>query len=475
MQVYLSTLFTLALLTWLARRGPIDGLVGFFFIIPFGMMAAANLPAVGGMSVLASDLVVVALVIMLLFRTRTFQDIDKVFRPGRAGFALIVFVLYATVATMFFPRVFAGETDVFSITRSAAGRGIELQPLGPGGGNLSQLQRLFLSTLAFAVTALAALRRPEPSFALRLVILVTMVHTTLGVLDIATQATGTTDLLAPIRTANYALTLGQRMAGLNRMIGGFPEASSYSYVSLALLGFWLSYWLDYRGNKRWPLAMMIATLLLVLRGTSSSAYVGLGLLLTIFAVMRVSEVGQRANALDRRLAGTLIVAFAALPLMIVGVYLAYSILPGFTDFIDRSLLDKIHSDSAAERGSWNRQAFVNLFDTRLLGAGLGSVRASNWVAATLGTTGVVGFALLVVFLWRLFRVPLSGRSMEAQHVAAALKMGCAGALSRALIVKASPNLDYIFFAMAGLLVGLTLAASHARNCSEQSERGALPE
>jgi hypothetical protein len=40
---------------------------------------------------------------------------------------------------------------------------------------------------------------------------------------------------------------------------------------------------------------------------------------------------------------------------------------------------------------------------------------------------------------------------------AALQAGCLGLLLRALVVKASPNLDVLFFALAGAAAGLSAA------------------
>jgi gas vesicle protein len=42
-----------------------------------------------------------------------------------------------------------------------------------------------------------------------------------------------------------------------------------------------------------------------------------------------------------------------------------------------------------------------------------------------------------------------------------MKFACAGLLFRALVVKASPNLDIFFFVFAGTCVGLVAAAQRA--------------
>lgn len=459
MQIVPSTLFAILFVAWALRRGPYAGLVVFFAVIPFGMMAAVNLPAVGGTSVMTYDLVLLAIGVMLLFRTGIDRNIGQLLTAGRAGWALALFFCYAFVATIFFPRLFQGETDVFSIGRIAGQIGIVTRPLGPVGGNLSQLLRMFLGVIAFAVPAVVMIRRGDVHLAYRAILAMSLAHAGLGLADLVTQATGSSWVMDPVRTANYALTLGQKMSGLDRMIGGFPEASSYGYVSLGLLGFWLGLWFFDRSGSRVPFLILALFAFLVLRSTSSSAYVGMGGLIALFVGQRMRDVGRGGGKLDKRVAGALTGLVAILPLIVVGVYMMYALLPGFADFIDRSLLNKLNSDSGVERMSWNRQALQNAFDTWLLGAGLGSVRASNWVAAVLGTTGVAGLALYVVFLWQVFRMPLVAMAPATRHFAFALKLGLAGCLARALVVKATPNLDFTFFTMAGLLVGLSIHAS----------------
>ena len=457
MQVVSSTLFGLAFVLWALWRGPAGAVIALFAAIPFGMMAVINLPTLGNTSLLASDLVVVILAAMVLVRRGCASDLGRLLAPRQAGIVLVLFLAYAIFATFFFPRVFAGATQVFSLARAGNEAGIVSQPLAPGGGNLSQLLRMILSTLLFFAVALVTLRRPDPQIVLRAMTVVTLGHAGLGLLDIATQATQTSWILQPLRTANYALTLGHEMAGLNRLIGGFSEASSYGYVLIGLIGFWLGYVFHDRSGRRWPVALLALVVLLWLRSTSSSAYVGGLLLLFVFALPRLAELARpRRFGVPRRAALVVFGGLAALGLALLTLYALYQTQPAVAQFLDRALLEKLSTRSAEERGSWDAQAYRNFFETWGLGAGLGSVRASSWIAATLGTTGLIGLGLLLLFLWRLFRLRFDRADAVRWQLAAALKLGMAGCLCRALVVKSSPNLDYIFLGMAGLLVGLWL-------------------
>ncbi|MEP2639968.1 hypothetical protein [Roseobacter sp.] len=456
MQIVDSTILALLILVLLVVRGPFRGFVLVAGVLPLGMMAAVNLPAIGGTSVLAVDLAVLTWLGLLMVRGSVVAHLAAIFKPGGAGFYLMLFMGYAVLVTLFAPRVFAGETQVFGIGRIANTIGIVIRPLMPSGGNLSQLLRMGLSFTAFVAAAMFVIQRPDHRLILKGVTVVTVVHIAMGALDLATNAAGTEWMLSPVRTANYTLTLGQRMAGLNRMIGGFPEASAYGYFTLGLFGFWLSYWMNALDRRRWHGALLLALLAVLLRGTSSSAYVAGALVVGGFFAVRL--VSLRHGMIGRPLGTVLVLGAGLVPLVVVGGYVAYETMPQFQSFLDRSLFNKLGSDSGIERMSWNLQAWANFKDTLLFGAGLGSVRASNWVIAVLATTGVPGAVLMAGFLWRLLvqRPPVADD--HTQVLISALKLGCLATLARAIVVKASPNLDFSFFIMSGLLVGYAARA-----------------
>ncbi len=455
MQIVQSTIIVLALMAFMVARGPYRGLVVFMAVTPMGMMAAFNLPAVGGTSILAIDLAVVTMFVMMLLRRGVQQDILSVLAPGGPAIMLMFFLCYAAVATMFFPRVFEGQTEVFSLSRTLNVDGIVSSPLRPSAGNLSQLLRMMLSLGAFLIAAVLIRRNPDADLILLAIKVATAVHVTVGVVDILTNSAGIAFLLEPIRTANYALTLGQKMSGINRMIGGFPEASAFGYYSVGLFGFWLSYWFTDRGSKSRTWIWLAATTFVLLRSTSSSAYVGAAGFCLVFVAFRFFSVNQGHGGMMARRSAAIVMSLVALvPFVILGGYALYSLVPDVSDFVDRSLLNKLSSDSGVERMGWNAQAFRNFLDTYMLGAGLGSVRASNWVLAGFGTVGLPGTILLILFLWRMFRAQPTNQDEQTQRVFLALKMGCAGFLMRALVVSSTPNLEHTFFAMAGFVVGL---------------------
>ncbi len=107
--------------------------------------------------------------------------------------------------------------------------------------------------------------------------------------------------------------------------------------------------------------------------------------------------------------------------------------------------------------SWNAQAFVNFRETWFLGAGLGSVRASNWLMAVLASLGVIGAVLFAAFFTTLARAPLPKDDLRGP-VVGALKAASPALLISAMLTASTPDLGVIFFAVCGLIAGLSRGA-----------------
>lgn len=64
----------------------------------------------------------------------------------------------------------------------------------------------------------------------------------LGLVDLFGKASGAGDVLASLRTANYALLVDVQVEGFWRIVGGHPEASGFAVANLVALAFTFSYW-----------------------------------------------------------------------------------------------------------------------------------------------------------------------------------------------------------------------------------------
>ncbi|MCR9125579.1 MAG: hypothetical protein NXH82_05590 [Rhodobacteraceae bacterium] len=452
MDIVLSTLIAVAAMAIIFVQGPHRGLWAFMGVVPLGAAAAINLPALGGATIGLKEACVFAVFTSCVARVGGFDRLVGALRPGLPGFALTIFILYCGLSALIAPAAFRGMTEIFSLSRDANASGIVVIPLHPTTGNITQMFSLVLGFLAYVCFAALFRKTPDAQPVVRAMIVLTLVHVGLGVLDVLTYATDTTRLMNPLRSANYAIYVDHKMIGVKRMIGGFPEASVFGAFSLALSAFWLQFWFA-QPRSRVALILTLASVAVLLRSTSSSAYVSLVLFVVFFAGMQVWRRGGRQTTrrgLARALGIGLLIWLAA-----IFMIMAQQLLDPVQDFLNRAIFDKLDTASGVERMSWNGQAFKNFLDTYMLGAGLGSTRASNWLLASLSSVGLIGTAAYAVFLFGLWRLPAQHGDAQTSATIRALKAACGAMLLIDFLTAGTPNQGVFFFAMAGLAAGLS--------------------
>ncbi|WP_371154043.1 hypothetical protein [Jannaschia sp. 2305UL9-9] len=470
MQFFPTSLLIVAALAILITKGPRRAFWAFMVLTPLAATAAFNLPAVGGASILLADVAAMAIFALILFRPQGLSMLLGTVKVGQPGFWLLLLTIFAVVATLIFPTLFRGETMVFGVARDGNENGIVSSPLRPSTGNLTQLFRHFLGICVFLAAATLFRLQPDSRPALFAVSVATILNVILGWLDVATYAAGLSALLEPIRTANYAILYDVRMVGLKRMIGGFPEASSFGYYSLGLFGFWLHYWLNRRGD-RLGAVMVALTAICVLRATSSAAYVGIVAFLGLYGLsLIVSSLGGQVTRRGARIAGMAAVGVWS---GAVAIFAAYEVVEPIQAFLDRALFNKLEGDSGVERFSWNAQALTNFRDTWGLGAGLGSVRASSWPIAVLASLGIVGGVCYALFLFSLlFGAGAWRRDLPDMVVADSARVGCIAFLVSAVLTTATPDLGLTFYAFAGIAAGLSRGRILQRQSAMTTKPGA---
>ncbi len=437
-------------------KGPYRGAPWFLAATPFGAAAAFNLPAAGGASILVTDIAAMTMFALVLTSREGLSRLAGTARFGQPGLAMFLLALFAIIATMLFPTVFKGQTEVFSIARINNESGIVSLPLRPSTGNLTQLFRMMLGVITFFAVATVFRLRPEAGMVLKALAVATVVHVTLGWLDVITYFLGIHELLLdPIRSANYAILVDHRMVGLKRMIGGFPEASSFGFFTIGLFAFWLQYWL-LTPRSRLATVCLILTGIALVRSTSSAAYVSTILFLATFAMISVAM--HLRSSITRRGAKIAGGSVVALWMVALALFAAYELLQPVSDFLDRALFNKLDGASGKERGNWNSQAFRNFLDTYMMGAGLGSVRASNWLLATMASLGVVGTGLFLWFMYNIARLPRPENDAQRASVIRSLKAACLAFFLSSMLTSATPDLGVIFFALAGFAAGLSRGA-----------------
>lgn len=358
----------------------------------FGATAAMTLIFLGGSSPLIYTMFAALLVTAVAARRRIWFDLGSVFGSIRPVWVLASLMAYAIIGAWLFPRFFAGQTAVFvqSKTRVAV---VEAS-LAPVSGNISQTGYFILGGLTAIALCVLLLHSNRIDQVRRGFFLWCGLHTGMGLVDLIGKNAGAGDLLAPIRTANYALVTEAVEAGFVRITGPFSEASSFASVSLCCLAFCYTYWRKAKSR----LAQCLAGILLFLTvlSTSSTAHVGLILLcLPVAFSMLVSVFRGRVEREEILL--TALMATGVVAIMGISLYNA-GVLEPFVKLINATIVNKADSASGEERAYWNVKSLQSFLDTSGLGIGFGSSRASSWPIAVLSQLGLFGSLMMAILL-----------------------------------------------------------------------------
>ncbi|UCI21332.1 hypothetical protein FJ970_10390 [Mesorhizobium sp. B2-1-8] len=397
MQVSLPGLLICAaiLVTSYYSRGML--IIGLIASQAFGATAVMTLTFLGGSSPLIYTMFAALLVTAVAARRRIWLDLGIVFGSIRPVWILTSLMLYAIIGSWLFPRFFAGQTAVFVQSKT---RGIVIEDsLAPVSGNISQTAYFILGGLTAIALCALLLHSDRIEQVRRGFFLWCGLHAGMGVFDFISKNVGAGDLLAPIRTANYAIISNATEAGFVRITGPFSEASSFASVSLACLAFCYSYW---RKTKS-PLAKWLSAILLFLTilSTSSTAYVGLTLLCIPVALsMLASVLRGKVESEEILIMALMVVGGAAI--LGISLYKAEAFDP-FVRLINSTIINKADSGSGHERTYWNVKSLQSFLDTSGLGVGFGSSRASSWPIAVLSQLGLFGSLMMGVLLCVLAR------------------------------------------------------------------------
>jgi hypothetical protein len=219
------------------------------------------------------------------------------------------------------------------------------------------------------------------------------------------------------------LALEYSLGGLPRIHGTFPEASLFAYYSLPLFAFTLSLWTA-RAELRYSPTLCCTLLVLLLLSTSATAYIGLFCYGAAYMFVELPR---------KRVPNMLALALACGAVLVIGMYaLELDAAQRINGFVQATILDKADSGSGVERAAWNTQAFRNFLDTKWLGAGLGSSRASSFGLVLLSNLGVFGTAMFGMFVLSVCRAPYVER-MQSSDADFAVRKAASDATIAALI------------------------------------------
>ncbi|QDL94733.1 hypothetical protein FDP22_22950 (plasmid) [Paroceanicella profunda] len=435
----------------------------FFASMPFGAFAVVPPEALGGLTFTPTPIVALLICVRMFMTPRALSYVITSAIEERRLLYLFAFWVVAVFATMFLPRVFAGEVGVIPM------RGLLSQPapLMPSTQNMSQLTYLTISVLAVVAFSRLLQGAEMRQHVLRALCLGAFLTIVTGLLDFATQFVPLEPVLAPFRTASYALLTDVEVLGAKRVVGLMPEASSYGSVCIAML---TALWFLRRAirderlrNRRAPL-LCGGLLLFGWLSTSSATYVGLAL----FICMVVMEWAWRAGALKRGayrrrgLAVEFWLAFAGFGALTAIVAFHPAVLDPMVAMIDRMVLQKTSSSSFEERGMWTAVSWQATLDTWGLGVGVGSTRASNFAVAVLSNTGFAGGLCYALFLLRTFTRRAHPDDFEGAAMISGIRWAYPPGFVLVLLVGTSADFGPMVAFQYGLITAIALAGERRR-------------
>ena len=467
--IVIALLFLLAI-----RRGLESGMYLGIALLPFGMAAFANLPAVGNLSLPAAEVVAGCTIgLMVLWRLR-YAPASLLGGFDGYGTLLLLLGAYALFSGTILVRLFEYRLYVFPL--NAADDGLLVSPyfgsridlLEAGATNVSQLFYLLFSIAFFFLCRAVATRRTV-AFAHEALVTAAWLNVALGALDLV----GLDAPLAFVRTAKYALLAGNEIGGVARVVGGFSEASSYGAFSASLAAYFAAHAL-FDGGRRSVLLAAVSAAAAVL-SLSSTAYLGLGVAAAgllagaFWAFLRRSVPTRHLVFLHLATLGAVVLAFVVLvtglPALVV-------------DVMDQLLFSKAESSSALERGAWATMAMRAFSESYYLGVGVGSLRGNGLASVFLGSVGIPGTALLFVFYLRVLtrRVPHLADDPAAKSrraIANAARLGIVTKLSMSAVSATTPDPGLMMMLFCSMLAsGSPSATREKRAMTARDPRGA---
>jgi len=429
-------------------------LVALMASLAFGSTAIASLPSLGGSSPLIYTVFCGLLVLSVVWHRTALQDLGRAFTNYPAFWLVTLLMVYAVISCVFFPRIFAGQTSVFVPTKL----GVSELALAPVSGNISQTGYFVLGGITFMAVSLLLMRGVSIDDVRKGFFAWVFCHTAMGVLDLAGKMAGLGDILEPIRTASYAMLTEAQMSGFWRIAGAQAEASGFAGVSLACLPFCYVYWR--RTGSRLALRLGLVLLILVIFSTSSTGYVGLAILSIPVMLSLLRSIGRQwLSSADVLILALFAMGFFAVLLILVTY-------PRFFDpflaLFDTSVTNKMQSSSGQERMYWNIKSLQSMIDTRGLGVGFGSSRASSWPIAVVSQLGIAGSMLMALAVFMLTRETRAFRlnaDPETQAVVAATRAAVLGGLVASSMVSGTPDPGILFF--VSLAVSTCVQARYA--------------
>jgi hypothetical protein len=407
---------------------------------------------VGGVNLLPQSICAVFLVWKILTAEgNAARALNAALDPAKLGL-LFLFLAYGLLSACAMPRLFAHSVEVIPVSLPGP------MALEPTAANITQPAYLALSSgMALAFTLAGGRARFQRHY-LQALLFGGIVLIVTGLMDLLFWTVGLAGLLEPFRNASYALLVDAPSFGGKRVVGLMPEASAYgpscvgAAASLAFLRR-----LFPSGLRDLIVPATIAALVtMAVLSTSSTAYVGLAAFGLVYALNWLRRFLTPSALAWSGLGQEAVAAIAAALAFLFVLTLAPRLLDPVVEAVDEIIFRKPESQSYAERMMWNQMGMDAFFATDGLGVGLGSARSSNWYVAILSNTGVIGAALLGLFIMRLLLLRTPSDPRVAEFVTA-LKFSLLPGFVMGALTGLSPDFGVGGGAIFGLITSLASA------------------
>lgn len=376
----------------------------------------------------------------------------KLLHPRHPAFLLVALVAYSVVMAWLLPRVLAGTTEIIPLGVTEFGEVTGAVPLVPGSSNITQSIYMTGNLLCFLLIAAAATQPDGFRAVVTGVLAYAALTIVFALVDLATYATGTADILSFMRNAKYTLHNDTEVSGLKRIVGSFTETSVFARSTLGVLGFagtlWLCGW-----RWRWTGLLAAASIILLVLSTSSTAIVGLPVMAALLYVSSL-QIAIKKTSSTAWIFGTL--APVVMLVVVLGILLDPQAASVVRNYLDTTVFNKLDTDSGVERSSWNSLALRNFWDSWGLGVGVGTTRASSFLMALLSSVGIIGLILYGLFMYSVYLRPRGAPRSFESDVRMAARNAAAGLLVGDLLLAPSIDQGLFFYVLAGLAVAVPL-------------------
>lgn len=278
-----------------------------------------------------------------------------------------LFMLLAGIGAVSLPFLFAG-TPAFVPRLTIDEQVINMNPVQFTGSNIAQIVYLTINVLLLQHALQGRMGNLTRLFHQGALGAACLIFVSI-LLDLTQADVWTSFLKEALRTNEAGAVFDDLAIGdIQRISGVFSEPSYAGIFSSALGTYFLSCFIE----QRKPLHLLI-TLAMVWCAVLTTSFLGFLGILAGGAMLLVSYT---------RIVRALVVV---LPVMALGVVILST-----TDFFASVYLDKLESLSAFNRLASDMRSFEIVWESKFIGVGLGSHRASSLLSTVFASTGVLG-------------------------------------------------------------------------------------